>query len=173
MLGHPVAVGYGTVMGIGTGEPPLPGGDALAMLGPGGEHGEGDPSDPPAVSFELWTWCTDWARIRGETSWPGLVPACVAWLSYRAGWAADHHPAFDGFAADVARILRWLGAVTTASDRPDTGAPCFECGANLERRFTATGRVDDWTCPRCHRQYDDVQYRLAVRADYERETAAG
>jgi hypothetical protein len=189
MLGRPDGASLGAVMGGLSGEAALPGGDVLAMLGPGGERGEGLPSDPPAVAFELWQWREDWAEIRGEAHdhetyaqagiqvlperagrsvTPGhgsrghSVPALVAWLGLRLSWAGSHHPAFDCFAADMARIRFRLELVTEMVDRPERGESCPYCGVTLLREYGNQGRVDDWWCRRCRLAFDEAQYRLAV-----------
>lgn len=147
MLGQPAAVSLGTVMGIGNDEAPIPGGDALVMLGPGtamatdGRPFEGDPDDPPVVAFELATWCEDWAGIRREHRWPITVPGCVAWLGgARLSWAGSYHPAFGDFATEMARILGRLEAATGMLDTPEHGASCPYCGTTLQRAYSDTGR---------------------------------
>ena len=158
--------------GRGSGERALPGGDALVMLGPGSDAR--DPGarrdDPPAVLFELDRWCVDWAELRDEASpWPVSLSGACSWLSVRAGWAAGQHPAFEEFADDLARMVSRLESVTASGDRPVRGAPCFECGADLERRWTDEGLADEFVCPRCRRCYDMPSYWLAVRARLEEE----
>lgn len=147
----------------------LPGGDALAMLGPGAGNGLGQADDPPAVAFELWTWTADWAETRDEPPPTPTVTVTVPWLSRRAGWAADHHDAFDEFAADLARIVARLEQVTHSGDRPEKGPPCPYCRtADLQRDFTDRGLPDDWRCPACRRDFNYAQYVLALRAEVER-----
>lgn len=170
-----------SVLGRGSGEPPLPGGDALAMMGPGsaatGDGGElvghraGEPVDPPAVSFELGTWVEDWCEIRHEVGRrPVTVRGQVGYLSSRAGWASDHHPAWDEFSSDVRRIVARLEDVTGTSERPEHGPPCPYCRADLEREFGDQGLADDWQCPRCRRAFGPAQYLLAVRASLAAES---
>jgi hypothetical protein len=225
LLGAPDGASLGAVMGGLSGEAALPGGDVLAMLGPGAEHGEGDPADPPAVAFELGWWAGDWWMVRGESgAVPADVPGLVAWLGTRLGWAMSHHPAAAYFAADMARIRGFLEAATSMVNTPERGATCPYCGATLLRAYEDTGRrcahrapdwrlgtvslprgyagperletvadrdvriaawelehsrcnvggrVDDWSCPRCRRVFNDAQYRLAWRAALEGEAVGG
>ena len=155
-----------SVLARGGDDATLPGGDVLVMLGPGSSSHAGSPTDPPAVTFELWSWAGDWCEVRREdpAKVPTGVPALADWLSVRAGWAADHHPAFDEFASDVRRIVVRLEDVTGRSDRPEKGPPCPYCRASLLREWTDAGLSDDWVCTRCRRAFNPPQYRLAVMA---------
>lgn len=159
----------------------LPGGDVLALLAGGSEGrywaGRGVtindnlPSDPPSVAFELSRWEDDWRQLRGEvaaTSMPDVATA-ASYLARRMTWAADRHPAFGEFSTDIRNLHIRLEQATGVTDRPETGAPCMDCGAFLERRWTDNGLADEWVCPRCHRQYADAAYWLAVRAGLELE----
>lgn len=160
-----------------TGEPPLPGGDVLVLLA-GGSRGlahvwddelDEQESDPQSVAFELGRWEDDWRLTRGEPAAEvaGTVLLAVAYLEPRIGWAADSHPAFDEFARDVKRLLSRLATATATDDRPVAGAPCFECGTTLVRRWSDRGLEDDFTCPRCRRVYEPAAYWLAVKAEME------
>jgi hypothetical protein len=167
-------------------ETPLPGGDALVLLCGGSEGAEWArgskgvatatindnlPTDPPSVAFELGRHEDDWRAYRREPAASGLpaVDDALAYLAPRVTWAAAAHPAFAGFAADIATLAARLAQVTGTVDRPETGAPCMECGAYLERGWTECGLADDWVCPRCHQSYPDAAYWLAVRAGLEAE----
>ena len=44
---------------------------------------------------------------------------------------------------------------------------CFECGSKLERRLTASGFDDVWTCKGCRRRYTYAEYNFALRAALE------
>lgn len=182
----------------GSSEGGIPGGDHLVLLA-GGSRGlahlwddeldERD-DDPQSVAFELGRWEDDWRLTRGEPDATGVgtVAGAAAYLGPRMGWAADHHAAFDEFAADVRRLVSRLRTATALDDRPDRGAPCLSCGATLERErkprrpghgcrghsdrcawplephgCTDTGgRVDEWRCPRCRRVYADEEYARAM-----------
>jgi hypothetical protein len=188
-----------SVIGRGMDEPALPGGDLLVMRGPGAPSGAGRADDPPAVEFELWQWASDWAETRGETVTDVTLAATVDWLSTRTGWAAEAHPAFVEFVADLHRIVGWLEAQTATSDAPETGPPCPYCGTALEREWSERvahrgcrghpnrcpyplprthhcadtgGLEDDWHCPRCWRMFTQPQYVLAVAAELETRRAA-
>lgn len=127
-----------------SGERTIPGGDRLAMLGPGSRglaHVWDDEldersDDPESVAFELGRAEDDWRLTRGEPAAEvaGTVASATAYLMPRLGWAADHHPAFDEFATDVRRLLGRLRTATATDDRPERGAPCLSCGATLERK---------------------------------------
>lgn len=169
LLGRPDGATLGAVMGGRSDAAGLPGGDVLAMLGPGAESGQGLPSDPPAVAFELGTWVEVWAEARSEPLPRSTSVACsVGWLSARTGWAAAHLDAFDEYAADLARIVGRLEVVTGMHDRPEVGPPCPYCrDADLLRHFTDQGLADEWVCARCERAFGYAQYVLALRAQLE------
>lgn len=176
LLGVPDGASLGAVMGGLSGEAALPGGDVLAMLGPGAECGEGHPSDPPAVAFELWSWAVDWSAYRSEDSRlvPTRVPDLVGWLGgLRLSWAMSYHMAAAEFAGDMARIRARLEVVTAMDDAPERGETCPYCGGTLQREYGNQGRVDDWACPRCHRAFNEAQYLLALRAALEGEAVGG
>lgn len=171
-LGHPVGARYDADSPHGgSDERPLPGGDALVMLGPGSMAAGalGLPSDPPAVAAELGGWEDDWRSTRREPAadCEATVAGAAAYLSDRAGWSASHHDAFDEFVTDLRRITARLRDATAMSDRPQLGVPCFDCGADLRRAYGE----DDYRCPRCRRTYDEASYWLAVRANLEQEAS--
>jgi hypothetical protein len=165
----------------GASDAALPGGDFLVLLAGGSRgmaHVWDDESvevagDPKSVAFELGRWEDDWRLTRGEPAAEveGTVSSAVAYLMPRMGWAADQHPAFDEFAADIRRLLSRLRTATATDDRPETGAPCFDCHATLVRVWTKDGLSDDWRCPRCGATYDSARYFLAVRAEMEHRRA--
>lgn len=166
----------------------LPGGDVLAMLA-GGSQGrsqirgvpmpdgtrstehEADerPGDPASIAYELGRWEDEWRLTRREPAAPGpaTVWGAAHYLNARLGWAANHHDTFDEFADEMRRLLRRMQDVTGASQRPQVGVPCFDCGADLVREYGE----DHYRCPRCHRDYDDASYWLAVKANLEQRGA--
>jgi hypothetical protein len=90
-------------------------------------------------------------------------------LTYLGGY--DMLP-FEDLARDLRRCVGHLLAVLhdqNQGDRANVG--CFECGADLERKLTATGFEDLWTCQRCRRRYTVAEYNFALRAALE-ETSA-
>lgn len=174
--------------------PPLPGGDALALLGPGSSgrsqvsgvrvagglmddsHGYDEwPGDPQSAAWELARWEDNWRIIRGE---PGAkdaanVAGSRVYLSNRLTWAADHHPEFDTFAHDVYRLRSRLERVTGMDDTPERGVPCLDCAATLLRVWTDNGLADEWTCPRCRRAYSHAEHNLAAANHLSNERDSG
>ena len=164
-------------------ETPMPGGDALVMLGPGsrghevvaailrGEDvaDEERAGDVQSVAWELARWEDDWRLTRGEPAaeGPATVLGAAGYLEVKARWAGNEHPAFDEFAGDLRKLAARLRSVTGHAERPETGAPCFDCGTTLRREWTDAGLADHWRCPVCHRVYEDAEYWLAVRAAME------
>jgi hypothetical protein len=159
---------------------PLP--DLLGLLGPGSDAHDPDaqPDDPPPVAWELSRWEDDWRHIRGLDAAPGPASATTAstFLTVHHGWAAQRHPAFGEYAADLRRIL---GALVRATAVDHAGleleAPCVYCGGRLTRSYRPPRRCqhtgphqagcdqggldDDARCTRCHRAYDPAQYAQA------------
>lgn len=137
-----------------------PGGQPLVMLSWGsegafwsdGQHAatagnDNWPSDPPSVAYALARWEDDWRSSRGEPaperpSESKRRPAsridrvmrdAVHYEQRHLQWAANNHAAFDEYAADLRKLRRTLEQATTRHDRPEYGAPCFDCGEPLER----------------------------------------
>lgn len=114
-------------------------------------HGLQLPTDPESVSQTLGQWEDDWRGLRGTRPIPvdgptvnlaagrntWTVSGATAYLNINLTWAADNHPAFAHFAADVRRLHRRLENVTATGDRPDRDeVDCFDCGQErLEREF--------------------------------------
>lgn len=161
----------------------MPGGDRLVLAGPGSDASEPGPevlTDPPAVAHALASWAADWAEIRREPC-SGLLGAvrpvleashAVAYLGRHLQWAANTHPAFDDYAADIRRIRARLNATLALNNPPETGAPCLRCSTpadpvHLERLWTDAGLADAWCCPRCGDTLTPAQYLLAMRAALE------
>lgn len=129
------------------------------------------PTDAPSVAFELSRWEDAWRSRRGEppADTTPTVSRCAGYLERRMGWAADHHPAFPHFATELRNLLRRLEDTTSTSDRPQTGAPCFDCGADLKRAYGE----ENYSCPRCRRVYLAAEYWLAIRAQLISEAGTG
>ncbi|MCW2601841.1 MAG: hypothetical protein JWM02_3670 [Frankiales bacterium] len=108
------------------------------------------PSDAQPVSDALGTWALEWQEERGESEQLGhrpadIVLAAAGYLERRCRWAANSHPAFDEFAADLTRLHQRLEVVTGRSERPIVAeADCFECSGALERLVTEQGEC---RCP--------------------------
>lgn len=170
----------------------IPGGDALVLLGPGSDgraqtyaiandlessHAEDEwPSDAQSALFTLASWEDDFRRTFGHPA-AGLatVTDSVAYLTANldtGARAANMHPAFDEFAADVSRLRARMQQATGAAETPVRApAACFECQGPLERHWTDEGLAEDWTCRHCKRSYDSAQYLLAVRAKLEKRAS--
>lgn len=177
-LGHPRSATYDHSSPSTDGDP-LPGGDALVLLGPGSPGYDDDDrtvrdGDPASVAFELDWWQRDWTEARGET--PDLTPRSVkaavrytaGYLEVHARWAANNHPGFDQFAADLKRLHRLLEHATARADAHEVAeAPCMSCGGQLVREVrprhpddgrTREGRPEEgyqrgFTCQSCGRVY--------------------
>lgn len=175
---------------------PLPGGDVLALLGPGsrGDSEDGHTTkdgDPVSVAYELTWWAEDWADRFGDqaTDVRPRTPAAqmrqaLAYLERRMRQASRHHPAFAQFAGDLRTLHRALeraSALIRTPARPE--AACFDCGGQLivglvettvvqgDRSWTGLVEEDPphITCERCHRGYTPAAYALARRQLLERE----
>jgi len=123
---------------------PLPGGDVLALLGPGsrGDSEDGHTTkdgDPVSVAYELGWWAEDWADrfgdqaadVRPRTPAAQMRQAC-AYLERRMRQASREHPAFNELAADLRNLHRTLeraSALIRTPARPE--AACFDCGGQL------------------------------------------
>lgn len=167
---------------------PLPGGNSLVMLGPGSVGRDdlclGDNAvnaDPPVLAYELGRWEDDWRRTHHEPAaqHPMGIDSAAAYLRANTAWAAQWHPAFDEYAADLRRWRAVLISTLQVGVKPDRYVECLTCnGARLERAFTQPqpcthpgphrptcdqgGRRDTWTCPRCGDTYTESRYWLAV-----------
>ncbi len=91
----------------------------------------------------------------------------IGYLETRMRWAANNHPGFDEFAADLRQLHGRLERATGRVRKPATaGASCFDCGGDLIRPLTDEGlEVEDVvTCQQCHATYDGPRYALALSA---------
>jgi hypothetical protein len=134
---------------------PLPGGDALVLLGPGSEglaedgvtSREGDVS---SVAFELGWWEQAWREDRGEAitgpprSTSAVVRSAGSYLEVHSRWAATTFEGFDDFTADLRRIHSSLERATGRHDRRIIAeAECFDCGGDLIREMGDRGPDED------------------------------
>lgn len=151
---------------------PLPGGDLLAMLGPGSPgfaedgHTTKD-GDPVSVSYELGWWADRWQAIRRDPDarqW--TVEGIAGYLERRARWAATSHLAFDQYLLDLRDLHGRLERATCRHKRDErTNTDCFHCGGVLTRRTQPDGLLDtDATCRTCRRRYTPAEYLLAQAA---------
>lgn len=128
---------------------PIPGGDALVMLGRGSEGlsedggtNTGDP-EPPAWVLGWWeeVWRDALALGSKRPVWQRLPEATLSqaqvFLGEHLDWGAQWHPGFRTFARDLTRTRRHLEALLRAGDAPLEGVSCFECGVTLQRAYRA------------------------------------
>lgn len=128
---------------------PIPGGDAVMMLGRGSEglseDGSTNSGDPEPPAWVLGWWEETWREQLGLASrfpvWrrePGrTIAAANVFLGEHLDWAANYHPGFGTFAGDLAVTRRQLEALLRAGDAPVEGVSCFECGSTLQRAYRA------------------------------------
>lgn len=154
---------------------PLPGGDALVLLGPGSPGWAEDEettrdSDPPSVAFDLGWWEADWREHRGDgAARPARLAAAVfrsaGYLEVHTRWAAEQHVGFPDYVHDLALLFGRLERATgRARAEARANAACFDCGGQLVRLDKEEGLEDDVTCQRCRRVYTPAEYALALRA---------
>lgn len=96
------------------------------------------PDDPPSLAHELGGWEDAWRREHQHpaASWVMTIPTAIGYLRANIGWAAQWHPSFDEFAADLLRLRGALIAVTRAGRKPDRTVTCMHCREDrLERPF--------------------------------------
>lgn len=159
----------------------MPGGDLLVMLSGGsegrsaaGRHDEVNAAahgDPPSVLHSLAWWEDDWRDIRGDGpgAWPARLSTTTDYLERQTTWAAQHHPAFNEYVAELTQLRSRLEPLLRTDDRPmRSPVPCLTCDARaLKRLWRDDGLEDDWTCQKCRRTYTPEQYWMAV-AEHER-----
>lgn len=128
---------------------PIPGGDAIVLLGRGSEglseDGGTNAGDPEPPSFILGYWEEVWrdalALRSRKPPWQRPADRTIAeaqvFLDRHLSWAGREFSGFHLFARDLRRIRGQLEALLHAGDAPQGGVNCFECGATLEREFRA------------------------------------
>lgn len=128
---------------------PIPGGDAVVMLGRGSEGLSDDattnPGDPEPPAWVLGWWEEVWRENLGLDSklpvWRRRPEQTLAtagvFLGEHLDWAANYHRGFRRFAHDLGATRHQLEALLRAGDAPMEGVSCFECGATLERVYRA------------------------------------
>lgn len=128
---------------------PIPGGDAVVMLGRGSEGlsedgttNSGDP-EPPAWILGWWEEIWREALVLGSKRpvWQRRADRTIAaahlFLNEHLDWAAQYHHGFQVFARDIGGLRRHLEALLRAGDAPQDGVQCFECAGTLERVYRA------------------------------------
>jgi hypothetical protein len=145
---------------------PMPGGDVLVMLGPGSTAWHSETVDIDSVLGVLERWDTDWRITFGEPAATdqATVTGCSLYLLRRLVKAAQEHHAFDEFADDV-RTLHDRTELALRVSPQRSPVPCITCGHRaLERPAPREdGRAFEWQCGRCHRNYTDADYWMAMR----------
>lgn len=151
---------------------PLPGGDALALLGPGSQGLQEDgqttkDDDPVSVAFELHWWERDWRETRNEPlddvqprSSAKVAREAIGYLERHTRWAANSHHAFDDYLRDL-RALHGRLLMATGQVRQPTklNLDCFQCGGQLVRKIGPDGlEVQTVTCRACGTTYDPTQF---------------
>lgn len=140
---------------------PLPGGDALVLLGGGGnalnalrrirvaekagrDHNEPPfgiddlPTDPLSLGWELGRHEDDWRKVRREphAEHPYIATQAIGYLLARLGWAAARHPDFPEFAESILTLRQRVERATGTDERTVRAeAPCIDCDGHLERTF--------------------------------------
>lgn len=183
----------------GSRERPVPGGDALTILGPGRDVTIGHTApdiwhadDPePAVSM-LTGWEDDWRDIREDEPrsvqpWESskgdrlstggtrdaisvAVTAAAAYLRLHNDWAAEYHPAYDEYANHLTEIKDR----TERTLRVDTlvhklPVKCPHCDGRLARDDGA----DRVRCRKCHNSWTEQEYLWLTVILASEEAAAG
>lgn len=139
---------------------PIPGSDALVLLGRGSEGLAEDGStqvdlDPPAWTLAWWE-----ENFRDRLGLDSRIPAwrrradrtlidAHTFLVQHLGWAASNHPGFHVLAADLKRSRAQLEELLHAGDQPAEGVACFTCGTTLERQYRDPKRCSCGPRPRC------------------------
>lgn len=128
---------------------PIPGGDAIVMLGRGSEglseDGSTNTGDPEPPAWILGWWEEIWREALALGSkrpvWQRRADRTIAtahlFLNEHLDWAAQYHAGFHVFARDIGGMRRHLEALLRAGDGPQEGVSCFECGSTLERQYRA------------------------------------
>lgn len=157
----------------------IPGGEATAVAGPGSkgasrtvltEEGKDtthllEERENELRPVRLWVfgWEEDWRTIREQTTTDTAnLHTGVAYLARHLDWAAQHHDAFDAFAAELGRQVAHLEDVVHAGERADKGAPCRNCDRPLVRVWAKQASNDHWKCERCGEKTKPDQYRFSV-----------
>lgn len=97
------------------------------------------------------------------------VPRATAYLKTQLNrFSEDPDANFPQFVREVFACRAHAETVIRdhgTGDRANIG--CFDCGGSLERKLTASGFEDAWTCRECARRYTYAEYNLALRAALE------
>ena len=141
----------------------------MNMLIAGGQRGEIGAGEHLPTENVLVSWEEDWRKEFGvPTDDLASVEGARAFLDDRLAWAAQHHPAFDGFAEEIRAHRSHLEDVLHEGERSEKTAPCLYCGGRIEREYDRrNGFQDTWRCRgRCKREYSRASYLQAVKRGY-------
>lgn len=125
--------------------------------------------------FVLGAWDSVWREALDHDEPVGRfnLAATIDYLDRTMTYMATYpHVAFEEFAGNVRQCAAHLEAVLHDEERGvRANVPCFDCGADLERRLGAAGFEDHWTCRGCKRRYTIAEYNFALRAELEGRSA--
>lgn len=151
---------------------PIPGGEAMVMMGPATTaHGRAwydelgldsshkddeHEADQDTVTLILSTWEDDWRDTLGApTERRASIRRAAAYLDQHLTMMAQrHNPPVEEFANDLDGLRTHLEDLLHAGVRDDTGAPCIYCNTPLIRTSTKPKRCK-------HRRLADEIARLA------------
>lgn len=152
--------------GVRSDADPLVGGDVMVLIGPGSRRWHSDPVDPDSVLGQLERWDRDWRITFGDgaDTEQATVSGCMVYLLRRLSRAAQQHAAFDEFAEDL-RIMRVQIEAALNLIQSRSPVPCLTCGrrALVRPPPRPDGRVFEWQCQGCHRNYTTEEFWMAVR----------
>jgi hypothetical protein len=118
----------------------------------------------------LGSWEQAWRDHRDQpTDLRATLPRLVDYLDRQMHvMAAEAEVPFEDFARDLRGCRGHLEDVLRDGERPETGAPCPECGRALVKVYGDQAKDDRWTCPgrNCRAWYTDHDYRARVTDDY-------
>lgn len=165
---------------------PIPGGDALVLLGSGSEGLAEDGSTQVDLDVPVWilAWWEEDFRERLDLESLSAVwrrradhklVESQAFLDQHLGWAAAHHPGFHVLTGDLKRTRARLEEVLHAGTVSDQGVACFKCGATLEREYRDPKRCTCGPRPRgdhiAHHRQDACCLGCAAQLRWERQHA--
>lgn len=163
-------------------EDPLPGGDAMVLLGPGSTRWHSELIEIDSAPGVLERMDRDWRITMGlpVTDTPMTLSGWALFLLRNLARMAQDHPAFDEAARDIARLAAQLRTATREGYIIEHGVPCLDCGMRLTRRWGEPqpckhngshsnecdqGGRDSWRCENraCPRTvYSDDDYHRAM-----------
>lgn len=160
---------------------PMPGGNALVILGPGrdvpGYPDTERPDDPVPLVNLLGTWEDDWREQQHQPPRPffgsigATVSAAYHYLVAHNFWAAEAHPAYDEYASDLTGMLKTMERLLSTNGYIERlPIPCPDCGGT----FVRPNGASHIRCVDCRRIWPDEDYRrlsIIVIADFQQASA--